>query len=71
MFDVEEIVGELVGVVFQRGAVTAVHLRPAGRPRTNAPAQLVKRNMRAKIFFLLGHEGARAHQVHVAAQDVP
>src|SRR5919109_18622 len=70
VLDVVEVVAELARDLFRRHRVPGAHLRPAGEAGSDLVAQVVEGNDRRERGDVDGHLGARAHQAHVAAQDV-
>src|SRR4029079_404576 len=71
VLDVVEVVFELVGGVFDAGAVRIVDLRPTGEARLHQVPLIVKRDFVRQLLDELGTLGPRTDERHFSAQDVP
>ena len=70
VLDVEQVVGQLVFVVFDGGVVAAIDLRPSRRAGLDQPTLLVERNDCRALFLFVGRNGAGTYEGDVAFDDV-
>src|ERR1044071_189630 len=71
VLDVVEVVLQLLPRVLDRRAVGVLNLRPARQAGRDEVALLVEGNLLCELFDEVRPFGARADEVHLAAQDVP
>src|SRR6202035_4775649 len=65
-----EVVSCFLEIIFERGAIAVIDLRPSCGARFDHPALLVKGNLPGIFFFLVRHKRTRANKIHVAEKDV-
>src|ERR1700676_3704850 len=70
VLEVVQVVGDLLDIVFERGAISVIDLRPASGARFNHPALFVEGNLASTFLFLVRHKRPRSHKIHVAAENV-
>src|ERR1700683_1023417 len=68
--DVKKVVTKFFDIVLYGSAISAMHLRPAGRSRPDRPAVAIERNFSDQFLFLFGHERSRPHEIYISTQDV-
>ena len=71
MLDVMQVVGQFLHRLRLVIGISIVDLSPTGDPRSHHVTMVVKRNLPPEFLDERNLLGPRAHEAHVARQDVP
>src|SRR5215469_15492577 len=70
VFDVEQVISQLLSIVFDRRTIRSVDLRPPRCSWLYVPALAIKRDGSPQLQLLVRHERPGSNEVHVAEQNV-